>query len=69
MKQGLVVVVGATGAGKSSTLASMVDYRNENRRDHIIAVEDPIEFVHSHKQSIISQREVGVDTESFEVAL
>ena len=69
LKQGLVVVVGATGAGKSSTLASMVDYRNENRRDHIITVEDPIEFVHSHKQSIISQREVGVDTESFEVAL
>lgn len=69
LKQGLVIVVGATGAGKSSTLASMVDYRNENRRDHIITVEDPIEFVHSHKQSIISQREVGVDTESFEVAL
>ncbi len=69
IKQGLVVIVGATGAGKSSTLASMVDYRNENRRDHIITVEDPIEFVHGHKQSIISQREVGVDTESFEVAL
>lgn len=69
LKQGLVIIVGATGAGKSSTLASMVDYRNENRRDHIITVEDPIEFVHSHKQSIISQREVGVDTESFEVAL
>ena len=69
LKQGLVIVVGATGAGKSSTLASMVDYRNENRRDHIITVEDPIEFVHSHKQSIVSQREVGVDTESFEVAL
>ena len=69
LKQGLVIVAGATGAGKSSTLASMVDYRNENRRDHIITVEDPIEFVHSHKQSIISQREVGVDTESFEVAL
>jgi len=69
LKQGLVIIVGATGAGKSSTLASMVDYRNQNRRDHIITVEDPIEFVHSHKQSIISQREVGVDTESFEVAL
>lgn len=69
LKQGLVIIVGATGAGKSSTLASMVDYRNENRRDHIITVEDPIEFVHSHKQSIVSQREVGVDTESFEVAL
>ena len=69
LKQGLVMIVGATGTGKSSTLAAMVDYRNENRRDHIITVEDPIEFVHSHKQSIISQREVGVDTESFEVAL
>lgn len=69
LKQGLVMVVGATGSGKSSTLASMVDYRNANRRDHIITVEDPIEFVHSHKQSIISQREVGVDTDSFEVAL
>lgn len=69
LKQGLVMIVGATGAGKSSTLASMVDYRNQSRRDHIITVEDPIEFVHSHKQSIVSQREVGVDTESFEVAL
>ena len=69
LKQGLVMIVGATGTGKSSTLAAMLDYRNENRRDHIITVEDPIEFVHSHKQSIISQREVGVDTESFEVAL
>jgi len=69
LKQGLVMIVGATGTGKSSTLAAMVDYRNEHRRDHIITVEDPIEFVHSHKKSIISQREVGVDTESFEVAL
>lgn len=69
LKQGLVIVVGATGAGKSSTLAAMVDYRNENRRDHIITIEDPIEFVHSHKQSIVSQREVGVDTESFAIAL
>ena len=69
LKQGLVIIVGATGSGKSSTLASMVDYRNQNRRDHIITVEDPIEFVHSHKKSIISQREVGVDTESFHVAL
>jgi len=69
LKQGLVMIVGATGTGKSSTLAAMVDYRNEHRRDHIITVEDPIEFLHSHKKSIISQREVGVDTESFEVAL
>jgi twitching motility protein PilU len=69
LKSGLVIVVGATGAGKSTTLASMVDFRNRNRRDHIITVEDPIEFVHQHQQSIISQREVGVDTESFDVAL
>ena len=69
LKRGLVMVVGATGAGKSTSLAAMVDYRNRNRRDHIITVEDPIEFVHEHQQSIISQREVGVDTESFDVAL
>ena len=69
LKSGLVIVVGATGAGKSTTLASMVDFRNRNRRDHIITVEDPIEYVHQHQQSIISQREVGVDTESFDVAL
>ena len=69
LKRGLVMVVGATGAGKSTTLASMVDYRNRNRRDHIITVEDPIEYVHRHQQSLISQREVGVDTESFEIAL
>jgi twitching motility protein PilU len=69
LKRGLVMIVGATGAGKSTTLASMVDYRNRNRRDHIITVEDPIEFVHQHRQSIVSQREVGVYTESFEIAL
>lgn len=69
LKRGLVIIVGATGAGKSTTLASMVDFRNRNRRDHIITVEDPIEYVHQHQQSIISQREVGVDTESFDVAL
>ena len=69
LKRGLVMIVGATGAGKSTTLASMVDYRNRNRRDHIITVEDPIEFVHQHRQSIVSQREVGVDTDSFEIAL
>ena len=69
LKGGLVIVVGATGSGKSTTLAAMVDYRNRNRRDHIITVEDPIEYVHQHQQSIISQREVGVDTESFDVAL
>ena len=69
LKRGLVMIVGATGAGKSTTLASMVDFRNRNRRDHIITVEDPIEYVHQHQKSIISQREVGVDTESFDVAL
>ena len=69
LKRGLVIIVGATGAGKSTTLASMVDFRNRNRRDHIITVEDPIEYVHQHQKSIISQREVGVDTESFDVAL
>ena len=69
LKRGLVMVVGATGAGKSTTLAAMVDYRNSERDDHIITVEDPIEFVHSHKRSIISQREVGIDTDSYEVAL
>ena len=69
LKRGLVIIVGATGAGKSTTLASMVDFRNRNRRDHIIIVEDPIEYVHQHQKSIISQREVGVDTESFDVAL
>ena len=69
LKRGLVIIVGATGAGKSTTLASMVDFRNRNRRDHIITVEDPIEYVHPHQKSIISQREVGIDTESFDVAL
>ncbi len=69
LKRGLVMVVGATGAGKSTTLAAMVDYRNSERDDHIITFEDPIEFVHSHKRSIVSQREVGIDTDSYEVAL
>ncbi|MGI1680041.1 MAG: PilT/PilU family type 4a pilus ATPase [Cellvibrionaceae bacterium] len=69
VEQGLVLVVGATGVGKSSTLASMIDYRNENSQGHILTVEDPIEFVHYHKQSLISQREVGVDTDSYKDAL
>lgn len=68
-EQGLLLVVGATGAGKSSTLASMIDYRNENRQGHILTVEDPIEFVHYHKKSLISQREIGVDTNSYADAL
>jgi len=68
-QRGLIILVGATGAGKSSTLAAMIGYRNANTRGHIISIEDPIEFIHEHKGCIITQREVGVDTESFEVAL
>ncbi len=68
-KRGLVLMVGATGTGKSTSLASMVGYRNTNARGHIITIEDPIEFVHEHKQSIITQREVGIDCDSFDVAL
>lgn len=68
-KRGLVIFVGGTGSGKSTSLASMIDYRNENSHDHIITIEDPIEFVHSHKNCIITQREVGVDTENWFAAL
>lgn len=68
-KRGLVLVVGATGSGKSTALASMIDYRNENSRGHILTIEDPIEFLHNHKESIVDQREVGIDTHSFENAL
>lgn len=68
-KRGLVLVVGATGSGKSTTLASMIDYRNENHTGHIITIEDPIEFVYSHKKSVVDQREVGIDTHSFDNAL
>jgi len=68
-KRGLVLVVGATGSGKSTTLAAMIDHRNSSRPGHIISVEDPIEFVHRHKQSIVNQREVGFDTHSFQDAL
>ena len=68
-QRGLIILVGATGAGKSSTLAAMIGYRNANTKGHIISIEEPIEFVHEHKGCIITQREVGVDTESFEVAL
>ena len=69
VKRGLVVFVGGTGSGKSTSLAAMVGYRNENAADHIITVEDPIEYVHEHKKSIITQREVGVDTENWFSAL
>jgi twitching motility protein PilU len=68
-KRGLVLVVGATGSGKSTTLAAMIDHRNANEAGHIITIEDPIEFVHRHKQSIVTQREVGFDTQSFQAAL
>ena len=68
-KRGLVLVVGATGSGKSTTLAAMIDHRNNNEAGHIITIEDPIEFIHRHKQSIVTQREVGSDTHSFQAAL
>lgn len=68
-RRGLIIFVGATGTGKSTSLASMIGYRNENSSGHIISIEDPIEFIHQHRGCIITQREVGVDTESFEVAL
>jgi len=68
-KRGLVLFVGATGSGKSTSLASLIDFRNSNSAGHIITIEDPVEFVHSHKKSIVNQREVGVDTESYEDAL
>ncbi|MGH1430111.1 MAG: PilT/PilU family type 4a pilus ATPase [Neptuniibacter sp.] len=68
-KRGLILFVGGTSTGKSTSLASMIDYRNTNHRGHIITIEDPIEYVHDHKQSIITQREVGIDTESFDTAL
>jgi len=68
-KRGLVLVVGATGSGKSTTLAAMINHRNENEAGHIITIEDPVEYVHEHKACVISQREVGVDTDSFREAL
>lgn len=68
-KRGLVIFVGGTGSGKSTSLASLIDYRNENSFGHIITIEDPIEFVHEHKNCIITQREVGVDTENWMAAL
>ena len=68
-KRGLVMFVGATGTGKSTSLASMIGYRNRNSKGHIISIEDPIEFIHQHQGCIVTQREVGIDTASFEVAL
>lgn len=69
LKRGLVLITGMTGSGKSTTLASMVDYRNIHAQGHIVTIEDPIEFFHDHKKSIVTQREVGVDTDSYAVAL
>ncbi len=68
-KRGLCILVGATGSGKSTTLASMVDWRNENSHGHIITIEDPVEFVHPHKNCVVTQREIGIDTDSWEAAL
>ena len=69
VKNGLVIMVGGTGSGKSTSLAAMVDYRNSNSYGHIITIEDPIEYVHPHKNCVIMQREVGVDTDDWEIAL
>jgi len=68
-KRGLCIIVGGTGSGKSTTLAAMIGHRNENSRGHIVSIEDPIEYVHPHKGCVITQREVGVDTESWHAAL
>ena len=68
-KRGLAILVGATGSGKSTTLAAMVDWRNEQSYGHIITIEDPVEFVHPHKNCVVTQREVGLDTDSWEAAL
>ena len=69
LKQGLMLFVGATGSGKSTSLAALIDYRNRHSSGHIITIEDPVEYIHRHKRSIINQREVGVDTRSFHAAL
>lgn len=69
MKRGLVLMVGATGSGKSTSLAAMINYRNENSSDHIVTIEDPIEFLHTNKRSLVNQREVGIDTKSYANAL
>ena len=68
-KRGLCILVGGTGSGKSTTLAAMVDYRNEHSYGHIITIEDPVEFVHPHKNCVVMQREVGIDTDNWEIAL
>ena len=68
-KRGIILFVGATGTGKSTSMAAMVGYRNQRMTGHIITIEDPIEYVHQHRKSLVTQREVGIDTESYEVAL
>ena len=68
-KRGLILMVGATGSGKSTTLAAMINFRNENASDHIVTIEDPIEFLHTNKRSLVNQREVGLDTKSYSRAL
>lgn len=68
-RRGLILVTGMTGSGKSTTLASMIDYRNTLEQGHIITIEDPIEYFHEHKKSVVTQREIGVDTESYAIAL
>lgn len=68
-QRGLILVVGSTGSGKSTTLASMIDHRNSNTSGHILTIEDPIEYIHEHKKSIVDQREIGIDTISIEIAL
>jgi len=69
LKRGLILMVGATGSGKSTTLAAMINHRNENSSDHIVTIEDPLEFLHTNKRSIVNQREVGLDTKSYARAL
>lgn len=69
VKRGLILVVGGTGTGKSTTLAAMIGHRNEMASGHVISIEDPIEFIHEHRKCVITQREIGIDTESFEIAL
>jgi twitching motility protein PilU len=68
-ERGLILLVGGTGTGKSTTLAAMIDHRNANRAGHILTIEDPVEFIHTHKKSLVNQRDVGLDTSSYEVAL